>query len=61
MRDYLRAHPDMVAAYARLKREIVALRGVTRQAYAARKAEFVDELEALALAWRGGGMNSPRS
>lgn len=61
VRDYLRAHPDMVAAYARLKREIVALRGVTRQAYAARKAEFVDELEALALAWRGGGMNSPRS
>lgn len=61
VRDYLRAHPDMVAAYARLKQEIVALRGVTRQAYAARKAEFVDELQALALAWRGGVTKSSRS
>jgi GrpB-like predicted nucleotidyltransferase (UPF0157 family) len=51
VRDYLRAHPDEVSAYAKLKRELVARAPDDRLAYVAGKEEFVAELEVRALAW----------
>jgi GrpB-like predicted nucleotidyltransferase (UPF0157 family) len=40
-RDYLRTHPDDVAAYARLKRQLAAEHSTDRDAYTRAKSEFV--------------------
>ena len=40
-RDYLRAHPDDVVAYARLKRQLAAKHHTNRDAYTQAKGEFV--------------------
>jgi GrpB-like predicted nucleotidyltransferase (UPF0157 family) len=40
-RDYLRTHPDDVAAYARLKRQLAAKHRTNRDAYTQAKSEFV--------------------
>jgi GrpB-like predicted nucleotidyltransferase (UPF0157 family) len=40
-RDYLRAHPDVADAYARLKRSLAARHRNNRRAYANAKADFV--------------------
>jgi len=42
--EYLRRHPDAVARYARLKRELQARHPTDREAYTAGKAEFVAEI-----------------
>jgi GrpB-like predicted nucleotidyltransferase (UPF0157 family) len=42
--EYLRRHPDAVARYARLKRELEARHPTDREAYTAGKAEFVAEI-----------------
>jgi GrpB-like predicted nucleotidyltransferase (UPF0157 family) len=51
VRDYLRAHPEEVAAYAELKRTLVARAPGDRLAYIAGKDEYVAALERRALAW----------
>jgi GrpB-like predicted nucleotidyltransferase (UPF0157 family) len=51
VRDYLRTHPEEAAAYAALKREIVARHPQDRLAYMAGKDAFVVALEARALRW----------
>ena len=43
-RDYLRVHPDAVARYARLKRELEARHPTDRDAYTAGKEAFVAEI-----------------
>jgi GrpB-like predicted nucleotidyltransferase (UPF0157 family) len=56
VRDFLRAHGDEAAAYAALKREVVARHPQNRLAYIAGKEAYVTALEARALAWaRGAG------
>ena len=40
-RDYLRAHPDVAAAYAELKRSLAAAVGRDRHAYMTAKGEFI--------------------
>jgi GrpB-like predicted nucleotidyltransferase (UPF0157 family) len=51
LRDYLRSHPDEVARYAALKRDLVARDPGDRLAYIAGKDEYVTALERRALAW----------
>lgn len=52
-RDYLRAFPAHAAAYAALKRELVARCGCDIGAYTTGKTEFIREIERLAARWRG--------
>jgi GrpB-like predicted nucleotidyltransferase (UPF0157 family) len=54
VRDYLRAHPDEVNAYAKLKRRLVARAPGDRLAYIAGKDSYVAALELRALAWAAG-------
>jgi GrpB-like predicted nucleotidyltransferase (UPF0157 family) len=54
VRDYLRAYPDEVAAYAELKRGLVARAPGDRLAYIEGKEEYVAALERRALAWTAG-------
>jgi GrpB-like predicted nucleotidyltransferase (UPF0157 family) len=54
VRDYLRAHPDEVSAYAELKRGLVARAPGDRLAYIEGKEEYVAALELRALAWAAG-------
>jgi GrpB-like predicted nucleotidyltransferase (UPF0157 family) len=54
VRDYLRAHPDEVSAYAELKRGLVARASGDRLAYIAGKDSYVAALERRALAWAAG-------
>jgi GrpB-like predicted nucleotidyltransferase (UPF0157 family) len=53
-RDYLREHPAVVAAYARLKHDLAphfsASDPAARQAYADAKGEFIERIIAAALA-----------
>ena len=51
VRDYLRAHPDEVAAYAELKRSLVARALGDRLAYIEGKDDYVAALERRAVAW----------
>jgi GrpB-like predicted nucleotidyltransferase (UPF0157 family) len=51
VRDYLRTHPDEVAAYAELKRSLVAGAPGDRLAYIEGKDAYVAALEGRALAW----------
>jgi GrpB-like predicted nucleotidyltransferase (UPF0157 family) len=51
VRDYLRAHPDEVSAYADLKRGLVARAPGDRLAYIEGKDPYVAALERRALAW----------
>jgi GrpB-like predicted nucleotidyltransferase (UPF0157 family) len=50
-RDYLRAHPGIVAAYAAEKRRARDLHPGDHQAYGAEKRGWIDRTEAAALAW----------
>jgi len=52
IRDFLRAHPDERAAYAALKQATVASGADRLLAYSDRKAQFMVELLARAVAWR---------
>ncbi len=54
MRDFLRAHNDEAANYAELKRLLVARSPHDRLAYIAGKRQYLDALEARALAWVRG-------
>jgi GrpB-like predicted nucleotidyltransferase (UPF0157 family) len=54
VRDYLRAHPDEVVAYAELKRGLVARAPGDRLAYITGKDSYVAALELRALAWAAG-------
>jgi GrpB-like predicted nucleotidyltransferase (UPF0157 family) len=54
VRDYLRAHPDEVGAYAELKRGLVARAPGDRLAYITGKDSYVAALERRALAWAAG-------
>jgi GrpB-like predicted nucleotidyltransferase (UPF0157 family) len=54
VRDYLRAHPDEVSAYAELKRRLVARAPGDRLAYITGKDSYVAALEGRALAWAAG-------
>ncbi|MDP8907989.1 MAG: GrpB family protein [Chloroflexota bacterium] len=50
-RDYLRAHPGLAAAYAALKRELASQHGSDpnrREPYRVGKAQFIQEVTALA-------------
>jgi GrpB-like predicted nucleotidyltransferase (UPF0157 family) len=51
-RDYLRAHPDQAAEYARIKRELAGKLGADREAYTDAKTPFVSGAEERARAWR---------
>jgi GrpB-like predicted nucleotidyltransferase (UPF0157 family) len=51
VRDYLRAHPGEVRAYAGVKRELVARAPGDRLAYIEGKDAYVAALERRALAW----------
>jgi GrpB-like predicted nucleotidyltransferase (UPF0157 family) len=51
VRDHLRAHPEEAAAYAALKRELVARRPADRLAYIEGKDAYVAALEQRALDW----------
>jgi GrpB-like predicted nucleotidyltransferase (UPF0157 family) len=51
VRDYLRAHPDEVGAYAELKRRLVGRAAGDRLAYITGKDSYVAALERRALAW----------
>lgn len=51
VRDFLRAHPDEARRYAALKRRAAARRPHDRLVYIDTKADYVDTLEARALAW----------
>jgi GrpB-like predicted nucleotidyltransferase (UPF0157 family) len=51
VRDFLRAHRDEAAAYAALKRRVVARHPQDRLAYIEGKEEYVASLEARAVAW----------
>jgi GrpB-like predicted nucleotidyltransferase (UPF0157 family) len=51
LRDYLRAHPDEVVAYAELKRRLVGRAPGDRLAYIKGKDSYVAALELRALAW----------
>jgi GrpB-like predicted nucleotidyltransferase (UPF0157 family) len=51
VRDYLRAHGDERAAYAALKRRLIAAQPGDRLAYIAGKEAYVDDLEVRAVAW----------
>jgi GrpB-like predicted nucleotidyltransferase (UPF0157 family) len=42
--EYLRRHPEEVARYARLKRDLAARHPTDREAYTAGKDEFVAEV-----------------
>ncbi|HEY0278872.1 MAG TPA: GrpB family protein [Solirubrobacterales bacterium] len=53
VRDFLRAHPDEVAAYAELKRGLVARVPGDRLAYIEGKDAYVVALERRALGWAG--------
>lgn len=50
-RDYLRAHPSAVAAYAAEKRRARDLHPGDHHAYGAEKQGWIDRMEAQALAW----------
>ena len=52
-RDHLRAHPDVAAEYAALKRELASRLGDDREAYTEAKTEFI--LRVTELATRAGG------
>lgn len=52
-RDYLRAHPDDVIAYARLKRQLAAAHRTHRDAYTQAKSEFVKFILRRANSGRG--------
>jgi GrpB-like predicted nucleotidyltransferase (UPF0157 family) len=54
-RDYLRAHPEALAAYAELKRELAERYRDDRDAYTDAKTEFVRRTEA-----RAGEERNPR-
>ena len=43
-RDYLRAHPEAVRAYAELKRSLAARQRDDREAYTSAKTEFVEQV-----------------
>ena len=60
VRDYLRAHPDEVAAYAELKRRLVARAPGDRLAYIEGKDAYVAALERRALAWAAGAAAKAR-
>ena len=51
VRDFLRAHAGEAAAYATVKRQVVAEHPGDRLAYIAGKQAYVEALEAGALAW----------
>ncbi|QSX31591.1 GrpB family protein [Shewanella cyperi] len=50
-RDYLRAHPDVVQAYAGLKMALAAEHWHDAKSYQAGKDAFIGQHETLALAW----------
>jgi GrpB-like predicted nucleotidyltransferase (UPF0157 family) len=50
-RDYLRAHPEVCAAYAALKRDLAARYRTQRRAYTEAKGSFVTATLALAEVW----------
>jgi GrpB-like predicted nucleotidyltransferase (UPF0157 family) len=51
-RDFLRAHPIVASAYARLKAELADKHGRDVEAYAEGKTAFVREVERMAAEWR---------
>ena len=53
-RDFLRAHPDVCAEYAALKRALAARHPYDIESYCDGKADFVKKYESLALAWAEG-------
>jgi len=56
VRDFLRAHDPEAAGYADVKQAAAARHPEDRLAYIAAKQEYVEDLEARALAWaRGAG------
>ena len=50
-RDYLRAHPDVAAAYAAEKRRARELYPNDSHAYGDAKSAWIQKTEAAALAW----------
>jgi GrpB-like predicted nucleotidyltransferase (UPF0157 family) len=55
VRDFLRAHPDEAASYAKLKHELVRQHPGDRPAYIAGKDGYVGELETRAVEWAKRG------
>jgi GrpB-like predicted nucleotidyltransferase (UPF0157 family) len=53
VRDFLRAHPAEAGLYADLKRGLVTSAPEDRLSYIADKRQYVEDLEARALAWSG--------
>ena len=58
-RDYLRAHPDALARYATLKKDLAAKFPDDREAYTFGKSELVEELTKQALSERSDTRTGP--
>ncbi len=52
-RDYLRAHPEVAAEYAELKRSLAGGLGRDRHAYMSAKGDFIDRITASAMRDQG--------
>jgi GrpB-like predicted nucleotidyltransferase (UPF0157 family) len=61
VRDFLRAHPEEVAAYAAFKRVIAEQHPGDRLAYMAGKDRYVVDLERRALDWQAADTSRPIS
>jgi GrpB-like predicted nucleotidyltransferase (UPF0157 family) len=57
VRDYLRAHPDEVAAYSKAKRETIESGAAMFLSYSYKKAPFLQELAERAKHWKLAGLN----
>jgi GrpB-like predicted nucleotidyltransferase (UPF0157 family) len=51
-RDYLRAHPDVAAEYAELKRSLAEQYRLDREAYTAAKHPFIERITVLAVPYK---------
>jgi GrpB-like predicted nucleotidyltransferase (UPF0157 family) len=51
-RDFLRAHPERMSAYDRLKRDLAARLGADREAYTEAKTAFIEAVVVEARRWR---------
>ncbi len=59
LRDYLRAHADVAADYARLKMTVAKRCNDDIDAYCAGKHDFVNRAEQAALRWRASSRQPP--
>jgi GrpB-like predicted nucleotidyltransferase (UPF0157 family) len=59
VRDYLRAHPEEVAAYSAAKLEAIDAGAATFLDYAYKKGPFLKEMAERAVRWKQAGASAP--